>query len=396
MTKVTRMQFQTGLSLVELMISLAIASMITVGLVQMFSASQEGSRMLMGQATIAESGRFAMELIARSVRKAGYRGCNSKRSLDDNINDEPYEFNLTAGLQGFNATGSGWSPNIASILPQTDTGGDSNVYLVASRGINTNDYSSCTTAGCLKEGSDILAVRYASSTEYLVNTTDHPIQSGAEDVVVYNCPLNEAPCGTDPSLADVKQDFDQYHLVFINDCNTEDMFVVTDLSAGVAATAWVVDGESFDNQTVISHSVGGFGSTQNLQGSLGDGSGYQVGATVTPIVSETYYIGASSSRNNQGDPVDSLYRKSGIAAPQELVEGIEDLQILYGVDTAGADLVPSTYVDASAVADFNDVVAIRVQLTVNSIDDVGASTADGILRRNVTQTIRLRNRLIKE
>ena len=79
-----------------------------------------------------------------------------------------------------------------------------------------------------------------------------------------------------------------------------------------------------------------------------------------------------------------------------LVEGVEDLQILYGVDTAGEDLVPSTYVDASLVTDFNDVVSVRIVLTVNSIDDVGSSDADGILRRNFTQTIRLRNRLIKE
>jgi type IV pilus assembly protein PilW len=366
---------QQGLTLVELMISLAIVSVLTVGLIQMFTANQESSRMLTGQGTLAESGRFAMELIARSVRKAGYRGCNSKRSLDDNINDEPYEFNLTAGMQGFNATGSGWSPNITSILPQTETDpsvSDTNVYLAAGTGVIVDDYATCPTTGCLKSGADIITMRFASSTEYSVDIANFPINSGAEDVII------------DGVLADVQADFDQYHLVFINDCNTEDMFVVTALA------------DEGGGQTRISHSVGGFGSTQNLQSSLGDGSGYQTGATITPIASNTYYIGASRSLNNQGDPVDTLYRKSDLDAPQELVEGVEDLQILYGVDTGGDALVPNTYVDASLVSDFNDVVSVRVQLTVNSIDDVGSSDADGILRRNFTQTIRLRNRLIQE
>ena len=85
---------QQGLSLIELMISLAISSMVTLGLIQMFEANQETSGMLRGQAFMGESGRFATEMIARSVRKAGYRGCNSKRSIEDTINTVPYELSL--------------------------------------------------------------------------------------------------------------------------------------------------------------------------------------------------------------------------------------------------------------------------------------------------------------
>jgi type IV pilus assembly protein PilW len=138
------------------------------------------------------------------------------------------------------------------------------------------------------------------------------------------------------------------------------------------------------------------GLTQNLTPIMGTGSGYNDGAVVAPIVSHTFYIGTSANTNEFGDPISSLFRKEGINAPVELVEGIEDLQVLYGVDTGGEALVPTTYVDASGVSDWRDVISVRVQLTANSVEDVGSSDADGILRRTFTQTVRLRNRLKKE
>ncbi len=106
--------------------------------------------------------------------------------------------------------------------------------------------------------------------------------------------------------------------------------------------------------------------------------------------------GAPAASQIEVTRIYSLYRKDNLAGPVELVEGIEDMQILFGVDNGGELLVPSTYMDSSLVTDFRDVVSVRVQLTVNSVDDVGSSAADGILRRNFSQTVRIRNRLKKE
>ena len=58
---------QQGVTLVELMISLGIFSILTVGMIGMFTSNQESSRLLTGQGTLAESGRFAMELLALSL-----------------------------------------------------------------------------------------------------------------------------------------------------------------------------------------------------------------------------------------------------------------------------------------------------------------------------------------
>ena len=63
-------------------------------------------------------------------------------------------------------------------------------------------------------------------------------------------------------------------------------------------------------------------------------------------------------------PIPSLYRvglddNSQPGAAQEVALGIERLQILYGIDNVGADYSVDTFVKASAVADWDQVVAIR-------------------------------------
>jgi type IV pilus assembly protein PilW len=90
---------------------------------------------------------------------------------------------------------------------------------------------------------------------------------------------------------------------------------------------------------------------------------------------------------------------------EELVEGIEDMQVLYGEDTNG-DGTANYYVPFDEIADADDVISIRVSLLVRSIEDNivqgtqtliynGSNTpfSDGHLRKVFTSTIALRNRL---
>jgi type IV pilus assembly protein PilW len=317
---------------------------------------------------MAESGRFAMEMISRSVRKAGYRGCNSKRAVEDTIDTVPYEFSLDLGLRGYNGNAGGsWSPDFSTtLMPRTSGATDTNVYAPGGETLTGIDLVA------LEEETDVLTVWFASSTDYSVTTPTQPLTTGAEAILL------------DATTTEIVGDLAQYHIAFINDCSTENMFVITAIN-------------SIAGKAELEHAAGaGIGAAQNLTPIMGTGSGYQDGVVVNPIVSHTFYIGQSSNVNEFGDPILSLFRKEGVSAPVELVEGIEDLQVLFGVDTGGAVLVPNTYVDASLVADYRDVVAVRIQLTANSVDDVGSSAADGILRRTFTQTIRLRNRLKKE
>ena len=55
--------------------------------------------------------------------------------------------------------------------------------------------------------------------------------------------------------------------------------------------------------------------------------------------------------------------------PQELVSGVETLQILYGLDTGGTSAA-DTYVAAHQVNDWQDVVSVRFSVMTRSQDDV--------------------------
>jgi len=103
-------------------------------------------------------------------------------------------------------------------------------------------------------------------------------------------------------------------------------------------------------------------------------------------------------------------RGSGNATPQPIAEAVDNMQVLYGVDT-DSDGFANQYQNASS-ADWNNVVSIQVALLINSIDNVkdvapGAGKEDRfnllgqnhtapndrLARRVFTTTIPLRNRM---
>ena len=156
-----------GFSLIELMISLVLGSIVTIGVIQMFSANSDTYNLLQGQSRMQESARFAFDFIGRDIRGAGYSGCFSTTtgvyttlSSPDYI---PYEFDLRYGIQGYDATGTSvWTPSISDLPSTSKTGTDTNVYQTpagvgAGNGIKTY---------ALASGSDIITLRNMSLTDY--------------------------------------------------------------------------------------------------------------------------------------------------------------------------------------------------------------------------------------
>lgn len=100
--------------------------------------------------------------------------------------------------------------------------------------------------------------------------------------------------------------------------------------------------------------------------------------------------------------------------PVIIAEGVENLQILYGIDTdadadgIGGDRIANTYVSAANIASEVNVVSVRIAILVNSVDSVSSGTDsnlytllnapplgpfnDTLYRRTFTRTIMLRNR----
>lgn len=68
-----RRNTQTGLSLVEIMVSLLLGSLLAIGIVQIFSGTQASNHIILGEARLTENSRFAADALSRQLRLAGLR-----------------------------------------------------------------------------------------------------------------------------------------------------------------------------------------------------------------------------------------------------------------------------------------------------------------------------------
>ena len=135
--------------------------------------------------------------------------------------------------------------------------------------------------------------------------------------------------------------------------------------------------------------------------------GYAADDPVNTLVTNAYYIGPSSTA---GDDVPSLRRITLTTGPalsdEELVPGVEDMQVQLGIDT-DADGAVNSYVNpGNAMLAGADILAVRIWLRLRTesaevgfTDDAtyeyaGRSVApdDGLRRLVVSTTIQLRNR----
>jgi len=371
----------SGFTLIEVMIGLVLSSVILLGISQLFAANSKTYKLLIGQSTLQESARFALGMMTRSAQAASYRGCVAPgEGLNKTSTDLlPYEYDLSNSMRGFDGNGANWSPSITTVIPSSVGATNINTYadLGASTGIDT------TT---IQNNTDILNVTYITERQFRLNA-DMP---GAADIPV------SGPSGTaTATTAEIASSFPVNSLAMIYDCEKHTVFEVTGSAAGIIEHAL---------------STGAYG---NDRVALAPFNTYETDAAVAPITSETYYIAPSLDLNRIGNYPLSLWRKTGVEAPVELIAGIEDLQLQYGMDTDN-DGVPNLYRVPIAGLDFDEAVALRITVVTNSVDDVQATlppthgcaatpfyptgqpckdaTIDGLLRRSFSQTIALRNR----
>jgi len=107
-------------------------------------------------------------------------------------------------------------------------------------------------------------------------------------------------------------------------------------------------------------------------------------AAASAVVTTVYSIQAGAG----GGP--ALFRSID-GVNQELVEGIESLQILYGEDTDD-DFVVNYYVEAASVTNMAQAISVRFTLTARTLEDNLTDTGARVTR-DFTSTVTLRNRL---
>lgn len=376
---------QGGFTLVELMIASTIGLIILVALGQLFVTSRATYTMEEGLARAQESGRFAMEFLTQDIRMAGYMGChNASDGAGDpdgngvgttcptsfcnmaNPADESTRF-AAEGVRGYTYVGSGgntlgdWSPS----LP---------VAFFAD--------------GEVKANTDVILIQYAQSTN--THLTGNTIPNNA----------NVKIPDTSPFAGQIQAN----DVLIVSDCKSTDVFRVTSASTGGGGEITIPHASNGNLSSHLSHNYGN-------------------DAEILRLVSRVYYIATSDT--NQEPALMRKELQSGGVVPadgDELIQGIEDMRLIYGVDTdvpippaTTTDKIANRYVLAHEVVDltgpgttnWDDVVSLRLGLLIRTpstvdqqldtntyelVDGVTVDPVDDRRRRQVYRTtIELRN-----
>ena len=350
-----------GFSLLELLIAAALGVVLIAAVVQLFAGSGRGNAALAGQALLQESARHAVALLSRSARNAGYLGCGGRDGLVNGLNGtwrQIVEFDISRPVEGFDGHGKDWHPEIG-ILPTT--GGPALAF--AGNRIDPDR---------LRADSDIVVFRRLEAPGWSLarslSTILDPVTGKGEDPQVT----------VDDGFALETDDF-----VVISNCRQSALFRIgtIDTIGRVATLSRPSAGGPFGNRA--SHSL-----SRDDQ-PFGGGVGPE-GAGVGRVVTEIYFVARGAGVNNRGGDVWSLWRKTGAARPVELVQGVENLQVLFGVDLTPGDGMhsPDRYLPPGQ-AGANPVRTVHFVATVSSVDVVTAD--EGVLRRSFPWTVALRN-----
>lgn len=382
-----------GITLVELMIAITISSIVILGISSVYTSSKRSFKLQEEFSRLQENGRFAMNYIARFVRGAGYAGCASGLgNMTNDINSTETEFLFQTGIEGYEATGSAPNETITTLAEfPTASSTTTDFAVLASDAVTVLNISSTLIAELDPiADSDILIARVAEDSGIEI-----VVPSGSAQFKV-NLVSTESNCnggavnGYNGLCAD---DF-----LVISDCDKSIAFQISSLGE----TAGIVKINHSKSGTPGNKSASWGGSSTHLT----EGYEFDAGAEIVKITSKFFYVGVGTSGP-------ALFMKDGDASPLELVEGIESMQVLYGLDV-DANNIPDRYVPADKVTDFTAVTAVRLTILLRSVNNLswraqaskpyflGGTTADTAttvngaddkrLRRTMSMAIKLRNR----
>jgi type IV pilus assembly protein PilW len=303
-----------GFSLVELMVAITLSLLLLTGVVAIFSSSRVSYESNDQLSRIQETGRFALEVMSKHVRAAGFSGCAREPKFVSTAlnNSTALQWNFLEGpVRGYDASATGWTPaldaSITGVLP----------------------------------GTDVLVVRGPR--------------------------LDVEPTRLTAALTDPQQS------------------LVVASTAGIRATGDVVMAFSCEALSVFFATPAGTNLNHGVTDSVPGNSvattsfPFTLNTEVIPVETVVYYVAASQGATppNNTLPVGttSLWRRVGLGAPEELVQGVENMQLEFGLDNDpnnAGDRMVDNYVAASATTDWQQAIAVRVALLVRSVEQYGA------------------------
>jgi len=295
-----------GFTLIELMVAMTIGLFIIGGIVIAYTSSKQTYRVEEGLSRLQENGRYALETISRDIRMADYNGCYSSTITPVNTLNSSTAFAYNFAV-GIEGNEATSGSAWAPTLDTTISG------------------ASPPPLG----GTDVITVRIARGT------------------------------GTSPTSPFMGDNAASIHVDTGNGIMDSDILLISDCSG--AAIFQATDGNP-DTSGTVAHNLGAStpgNATKDL------GKTFKSDAEIMKLETVTYYIAPSALATGNN----SLWRKSGTKVPEELAEGVDNLQILYGEDT-DADLTANKYVKAnSAGIVMKSVMSVQISLLMRTTDN---------------------------
>ena len=315
---------QGGFSLIEFMVALLLSVTLGIAVISVFVGSRNAYQSTAGVGALADGGRFALDTIQESARGAGFMECNHATSITSQVLldslGSPLAYDFRYGVSGYESTGT--SPGNSFTLAAAPVADPS-----AADWAPALDGAFNSTRNKQVNGNDVLVFR-SSIPRGAPSYTNADITNGASSFVVTNAGSLQAG-----------------QLAVISDCTKSVAFQIGTVAGTTPATV------SF---------AGATGTPGNTVATLP--FGFSAGALVSPVTTVVYYIGLGDdgySALKRLELLDGKVNGAQIFTDEEVSPDIENMQVLYGIDTTGTK-VASAYVTANQVTDWDSVVAVRV------------------------------------
>jgi len=324
---------QSGLSLVELMVAMVISLLLLAGVIQIFLGSKQSYTVNEGLSRLQENARFAFDRIGQDISASGYMGCNDSGDRDP----------------------------------------DGNLYIHNALTINNTtkyDFSNPLdgTEGGGPGVSDTLSVRRAITASSV--PLARQLDTAYSDIQLDN---------THPNYAALEQ----WQTMAVTDCQRASVFMITNdpaSSAGVIQhDPGIVSPAGKPNEGQSNAGTLFEGVVRNDLQAPGMGGKSSSEAMIIRVATNTYDI-------QMGESGAALFLNG-----TEFIEGVQEMQVLYGLDTDGTPGA-ERYVEANdaALSDMNQVASVQISLTMNTVDNVQIQGQP--VSKTFTQTFRVRNR----
>jgi type IV pilus assembly protein PilW len=334
----------TGMGLVELLVWMAVSLLIITVVGIIYVGSKQLTRVNDTFSRMQENGRFAIHLIDRDLRMAGFRGCNGASVPPLNVlNSAAYPYQFDIGITGYHGGGGTWLPtldaSISALNPAPAT------------------------------GADVVTIRH-------IEGPGMPLIAAM------------ANASADPQVGPSSQ------------LAPGDVLLVADCAA-----AAIFNATSFDSTSgAVGHEAG----TADVPGNSSKDFGHVFGsdASLYRLVTRTYFMAPSARKPGTNSLwANSVPAYDGQPQPEEMIEGVEGLALLFGEDLDGKRAA-NRYVSADGVGNWSNVVSVNAQVLLATVRDnvatspqpysfAGVSTTptDKRMRSVLSSVVTVRNRV---